>query len=205
MTIYIGSKQILRTPTSDIVLTLEDCDFAATEDNSIGYSKGLNPPTNVSVNYNFFGTSIINNGRYQHKKKFIWNLYLNSEKTSILKALFEQQRFLIQSFQSELTSNSPSYPDYYIELIDGRIADIDRDSLSRSYDFASGMPTPALPSPGSIVSGYSHRWFRYLILIDNIEGINTSFMPLRGLSNVQISAVELDIATTAGFAPTDLL
>lgn len=206
MTIYIGNRQILRTPGSAITLTLESCDFAATEDNSIGYTKALNNQTNVTVDYNYFGTVIVNDGRFHHKKTFTWNLNLSSAKASVLKAMFEEQRYLIEQFQCNIASGGAG--SFYIELIDGRIADIERDTFLRSYDTATTMTAggaPTLPAPGSVVTGYSHRWFRYSILIQEIEGLNSSFMPLKDLSNIQMTAVELDLASTAAFPVTDIL
>ena len=202
MTSNYGDKQILRTPSATISLTLEECDFLSTEELSLGYSKLPDETQTYNVTFNFFGTTIVSQGRYFQKKKFRWDLSLSQAKMLTLKALHDEQKSLVQTYHQELTSNTPTYPEFYLELIDGRTPDIDKDSLSRSYDNYPGY-TGTLPA--SPAAGYSVRWYRYLISITRIEGLDQLFMNDQGLSNVKMEGVELDLATIANFPVTSLL
>lgn len=201
MTIY-GNKQILTSANSAVSLTLESCDFNASEQNTLGYSKRDLQSNVYTIDYNFFNTSIVSGGRRPVKKTFEWDLALTTEKAFTLKALVEEQRYLIEQYQLQLTSNTPTYPQYYIELVDGRLADLDRDSKSRSYDTATAM---GLTLPTSPVAGYSYQWYRYLISIEEIEGLDEVYMPDVDLINVRLTAQELDLATVANFPVTDVL
>lgn len=201
MSIY-GTKQILTSANGAVSLTLDNCDFNASQQNKLGYLKRDLQSNVFTVNYNFFNSSIISGGRNPVKKEFEWDLSLTTDKAFTLKALVEEQRFLVEEFQSQLTSNSPTYPQYYIELVDGRLADLDRDSKSRSYDTATAM---GLTLPTSPVAGYSYQWYRYLIAIQEVDGLDELFIPDADLINVRITAQELDLATVANFPVTDLL
>ena len=202
MTSVYGESQIIRTPDTATSLTLETCDFLSSDSLSLGYSKLPNESQTYSVEFNFFGTPIVSKGRYFQKKKFKWELSLTMDKMLTLKALYDEQKSLVQNYQLELTSNTPTYEDFYLELIDGRIPDIDKDTLTRSYDSYTAF-TGTLPA--SPVAGYSVRWYRYLINITKIEGLDQLFLNDRGLTKVMLEAEELDIATVANFPVTDLL
>ena len=202
MTSTVGDSQIIRTPDTSISLTLETCDFLVSDELTLGYSKLPDETRTYSVDFNFFGTSIVSSGRYFQKKRFSWDLALSQEKMLILKALHDEQKSLVQDYQLQLTSNTPTYEDFYLELIDGRLFDIEKDSISRSYDSYSSF-TGTLPA--SPVAGYSTRWFRYLINITQIEGLDQIFLNERGLSRVRFQAEELDIATISNFPVTDIL
>ena len=202
MATIFGNRQILRTPTSSISVTLEDCDFNVDDANTLGYAKKANEGDSFSVDYNFFGTTIVTGGRYFQKKQFEWNLAVTREKAFELKALFDEQRILVQDFQQQLTSNTPTYADFYIELIDGRLADLEADSLSRSYDTATAM---GLVLPSSTVTGYTFRWYRYLVYFQDIIGLDNVYMSNREIMSIQLTARELDLPTIANFPVTDLL
>ncbi len=202
MTSVYGEKQIIRTPDTAISLTLETCDFLSTSELTLGYSKLPDDSKTYSIDFNFFGTPIVSEGRYFQKKKFSWELSLTMEKMLTLKALHDEQKALVQNYQLQLTSNTPTYEDFFLELVDGRIPDIEKDSLSRSYDSYPGF-TGTLPA--SPIAGYSVRWYRYLINITQIEGLDRLFLNERGLSRITVEAEELDIATISDFPVTSLL
>lgn len=197
-----GTKQILRTPGSTISLELESCDFNATEENNLGYRKFYDPQTKFNVEYNFFGVPVVSGGRYFQKKNFSWDLTLDFDKTFTLKALYDEQVNLVQNFNVQLTSNTPTYPNFYIELIDGRLAELEKDTLSRSYDDATAM---GIGLPTSPIPGHSYRWFRYLIAFTEIQGLDNAYMPQRSLTSIQISGIELEIAELSNFPSTDEL
>ncbi len=185
----IGNSQILTSADGNISVTLEGCDFSVDENNTIGYQRAKNNSTNVSVDYNFFGTSIISQGRYQPKKSFSWVLAVSTEKAYALEAIRQQQLEAIRDYQNQLTSNSPTYPTIAVRLIDGRVPTFEPDTLNRSYD------TGGLALPASTITGFTYRWSTYEILITDILGLDAVFQFDSDLYELTINAQELDIST----------